>query len=249
MSDVREAMERLKQAQKSSKGAPAYSRFVNRPLGRPLAASAYVLGMTPTQVTLVSGAATLLGILTIALISPTWWSSLLASALLVLGYALDSADGQLARLTGKGSLSGEWLDHFFDAVKASSIHLAVLVCWFRFYGIEDIWLVAPLTFGATSSVFFFGIIATDFLRRIHRLEHPGEGSTAPAEMWRNSPLYSLAVVPTDYGFLCLSFLLLWWHTGFMLIYSALAAINVFVLLLAATRWYRAIRRLESANDR
>ena len=49
-----EALRDLQAAQKSSKGAPAYSRFVNRPLGRRFAAAAYRLGATPNVVTAVS---------------------------------------------------------------------------------------------------------------------------------------------------------------------------------------------------
>ena len=245
MSEIRAAMSRLKQAQKSSKGAAAYSRYVNRPLGRPLAATAYVIGMTPTQVTMVSALCTLSGVALIALLTPTVWSSVLVAVLLVLGYALDSADGQLARLTGTGSLAGEWLDHFFDSLKLATIHLAVLVCWFRFYEIDEVWLLVPLAFAAIANTFFFGIMAADFLRRIHRLQAPVAAPEAPREAWRSGSLYSLAVIPTDYGFLSLSFVLLWWQPGFMVVYTVLAAINALMLLLAAMRWYRSIRGLDS----
>lgn len=242
-----DAMSRLSAAQKSSKGAAAYSRFVNRPLGRPLAALAYARGLSPTQVTLFSAAATFSAIAMIALVRPTWWSSALVAVLLVLGYALDSADGQLARLTGTGSLAGEWLDHFFDATKAATLHAAVLICWFRFFELPLPWLVAPLAFGAVASIFFFGLIATDFLRRVHRAQHPVADETAPAEAWRSSPLYSLAVLPTDYGFLCLTFVLLWVQPAFVAVYSLLAVANVLVLGLAAARWYSSIRRMEAAS--
>lgn len=243
MSEIRAAMGRLQQAQKSSKGAAAYSRYINRPLGRPMAALAYVLGMTPTQVTLVSAAFTLTGVALIAALPPAIWSSILVSVLLVLGYALDSADGQLARLTGSGSLAGEWLDHFFDAIKLATIHLAVLVCWFRFFDLPDGWLLVPLVFAASANVFFFGIIAADFLRRVHRLQHPQAPAAAPREAWRSGGLYSVAVIPTDYGFLCLVFAVLWWQPVFVGLYTALAVINVLMLLLAALRWYRSIRGL------
>lgn len=245
MSEIRGAMLRLKQAQKSSKGAAAYSRYVNRPLGRPLAATAYAWGMTPSQVTIASALCTLSGVALIALLAPTVWSSVLVAALLVLGYALDSADGQLARLTGTGSLAGEWLDHFFDSLKLATIHLAVLVCWFRFYDLDDRWLLVPLAFAAIANTFFFGIIAADFLRRIHRLQSPAETEEAPREAWRSGSLYSLAVIPSDYGFLCLAFALLWWQQGFVVIYTALAAINALLLLLAALRWYRSIKGLQA----
>lgn len=247
MSGFADAMSRLATAQKSSKGAAAYSRYVNRPLGRPLAALAYAAGWSPSQVTLLSALCTFSGITLIATVPPTWWSSLVIAALLVLGYALDSADGQLARLTGTGSLAGEWLDHFFDALKAVSLHAAVLVCWLRFFAVPAGWIAAPLVFGIVASVFFFGMIATDFLRRIHRLQH-GEPAPAqaPADGWRSSRLYSLAVLPNDYGFLCLVFVVLWLQPVFVTIYTLLAAANVIVLLLAGARWYLSIRAMEKS---
>ena len=195
------------------------------------------------RATPVSVNTALTGVALIALLPPTVWSSILIAVLLVLGYALDSADGQLARLTGTGSLAGEWLDHFFDSIKLATIHLAVLVCWFRFFDLPDGWLLVPLVFAASANVFFFGIIAADFLRRVHRLEHPHGPAEAPREAWRSGGLYSLAVIPTDYGFLCLVFALLWWQPVFVGIYTALAVINVLMLLLAALRWYRSIRGL------
>ena len=54
------------------------------------------------------------------------------SVLLASGYVMDSVDGQLARLRGSGSLSGEYLDHTVDCVKTATLHLAVLISWYRF---------------------------------------------------------------------------------------------------------------------
>ncbi|GII99192.1 CDP-alcohol phosphatidyltransferase-like enzyme [Sediminihabitans luteus] len=238
MSAFTTAMTELRDAQKSSSGAPAYSRFVNRPLGRPLAAGAAVLGMTPTQVTLVSALFTFAGILTIAVHEPTLVSSLVVTLLLVLGYALDSADGQLARLTGTGSLAGEWLDHFFDALKAAAIHAAVLVSWFRFTDLDDAWLLVPIVFGIVASGFFFGVVGADLLRR---LAGPAT-DTGPSRRGRESALYSLAVVPADYGFLCISFVLASFTPIFVLLYTLLAAVNLLLLAVSARRWYRALVR-------
>lgn len=243
MSEFRQAIERLAAAQKSSRGAPAYSRFVNRPLGRVLAGAAYVLRLTPTQVTLLSGAATGAGILLIALAEPTWWSALLVTLLLVLGYALDSADGQVARLTGTGSLAGEWLDHFFDATKQATLHLAVLICWFRFYDLPDLWMLVPLVFSAVASVFFFGVVGADLLRRINRLQNPA--IPAPAASGSTSAFYSLAVMPADYGLLCIVFLTLWVPPVFVTIYTALAVINLLLLGASGIRWYRSVGRAEA----
>src|SRR5690349_3353606 len=102
------AVNRLRGVQKSSKGGPQCSLYVIRPLGRIFAAAAYQVGLTPNQVTYLSATFTFGGLLLLALAPATWPVGLLVTVCLVLGYALDSADGQLARLRGGGSLLGEW---------------------------------------------------------------------------------------------------------------------------------------------
>ena len=101
------------------------------------------------------------------------------AVLLVLGYALDSADGQLARLRGGGSLQGEWLDHTVDSLKVVVVHLAVLVTWSLHLDLPVGWLVVPLAFAAASSVHFFGMVLVDLLGRVTRAEtavaRAGEG--------------------------------------------------------------------------
>ena len=58
----------------------------------------------------------------VALVAPEPWLGLAVTLLLVIGYALDAADGQLARLLGGGSSSGEWLDHMVDVTKTCVLH-------------------------------------------------------------------------------------------------------------------------------
>jgi hypothetical protein len=60
-------LRRLSGAQKGAAGAPAYSRFVNRRLGRFLAALAFHAGLTPNAVTGISAAFTATGIGVLAL--------------------------------------------------------------------------------------------------------------------------------------------------------------------------------------
>lgn len=232
------AVAELRQRQKTSKGAPAYSRFINRPLGRRLAAVAYQAGLTPNAVTGISAACSAAGLALIALLPPSVPTSLGAAALLVLGYALDSADGQLARLRGTGSPAGEWLDHIVDAVKTAALHLVILIAWYRFYDLSEGWYLVPLAFQVVASSLFFAMILTDQLRRLnsgtrgHYLQGQGNSST----------LYSLAVMPTDYGLMCLVFGLLFWQAGFMVIYTLLLVANAGFLILALGKWYREVKR-------
>ncbi|OAX67752.1 hypothetical protein A5N15_01010 [Rothia kristinae] len=52
-------------------------------------------------------------------------TAVIAALLFALGYAMDSADGQVARVTGASSPGGEWLDHVVDSVRVPAIHLTV----------------------------------------------------------------------------------------------------------------------------
>lgn len=234
-----ETLRRLSSAQKGAKGAPAYSRFVNRKLGRLLAALAFHAGLTPNAVTAVSAVFTFTGIALLALVAPSWWLGLLVSACLVVGYAFDAADGQLARLRGGGSPAGEWLDHMVDALKTSSLHLAVLVGAYRSELVErGPLLLVPIGFCVVAAVLFFGSILNEALRERH-----GAVTRAQATGERPSVLRSLLVAPTDYGLLCLVFLLLGAPAVFYGAYSFLFAATAGYLALACVKWFGEIGRL------
>jgi len=241
----RAAHAELRRAQKSSKGAPAYSLFVNRPLGRVLAAATFQLGMTPDQVTVVSACSTFAGVVAIALASPTVWAALGVTALLVLGYALDSADGQLARLRGGGSLSGEWLDHMFDAAKTPAIHLAVLVFAYRHLGTGDPrWLLVPLGFLVVATVAFFGMILNDLMAAKQRLARGAQAAPATPASTRPTLIRTLLKLPADYGLLCLAFLTLAAPPVLAVVYTLLGLGTTAYVALALPAWYRSVRLLD-----
>ncbi|MCZ2804095.1 CDP-alcohol phosphatidyltransferase family protein [Modestobacter sp. VKM Ac-2983] len=236
---VADTVRRLAGAQKGAQGAPAYSRFVNRKLGRVLAALAFHARLTPNAVTGISAVCTFTGIAVLALVPPSWPTGLTVALLLVLGYAFDSADGQLARLRGGGSPAGEWLDHMVDALKIASLHLALLIGWYRFEYVErGSWLLLPLAFSVVSVVLFFATLLNDALRAQH-----GARTRAVATGERPSVLRSLLVAPTDYGVLCLVFLLLGTPRVFPWAYALLAAGTAGYLALACVRWFREMGRL------
>jgi len=238
------ALRRLSRAQKSSRGAPAYSLYVNRPLGRVLAAAAFRARLTPNQVTAVSAVLTFAGLAVIALAPAEPLVGLGVAALLVLGYALDSADGQLARLTGGGSLSGEWLDHTVDSVKVVAFHLVVLITLHRNFDLDPRWLLVPLAFAVASSVHFFGMILVDLFRRVWSAETGGGLPATPAP----SRLTSVLKIPTDYGVLCLAMLLLGFHRPFLAVYTVLAAAMVGYTAVVLGKWRRDIARLDRGGS-
>lgn len=239
----RESLHALKSRQKSGKGAPAYSRFVNRRLGRYLAAAAYQAGLTPNAVTVLSGLCSFAAIALLAWLPPSVPLAIAVTVGLVLGYALDSADGQLARLRGGGSRTGEWLDHMVDATKIPSLHLAVLICLFRSDALPNqAWLLIPVGFTVVAAVSFFAMILNDQLRRASGLRSEQDATTDPDRS--ASIVRSLLVIPTDYGVLCLIFLLLFLPVTFFAAYAVLFAGSAGYLLLAGVKWFRDMRDLD-----
>jgi len=233
----RDTVRALATAQKgAARGAPAYSRFVNRRLGRFLAAWALRRGLTPNAVTGLSAVATFSGIALLALVPPAWWSGVAVALLLVVGYALDSADGQVARATGTGSAQGEWLDHMVDATKIATLPLAVAVGMYRFTDLDHGWLVVPLVNAVVGSVLFFGMILTEQIRRAH-------GVTSSAGAGAAGGVRSLIVLPTDYGVLCLAFLLWGATDAFLVVFGLLTVATAGFLALASRKWFREIGRL------
>lgn len=236
----------LKNAQKSTPGAPAYSLYVNRPLGRVLAAAAHQVGLTPNQVTYLSAFSSLVGIVVLAVSAPSELTGVAVSVALMLGYALDSADGQLARLRGGGSAVGEWLDHMIDSAKVCSLHLAVLVTLYRHVHLPSAaWLLVPLVFTVVSAVHFFGMILVEQLARVAR----ATSGAAAAPRVPVSPLRTLLKIPTDYGVLCLVFLLLGAPLVFFGAYAVLALGSTGYLLLVLGKWRSDVAALDGSSDR
>lgn len=234
----RVALRRLSDAQKpAARSAPAYSRFVNRRIGRYLAAWAFTINLSANTVTAISAAWTFLGIALIALVPPSFAQGAAVAVCLLVGYAFDSADGQVSRLTGTSSPAGEWLDHVVDSVKVSLMPIAVTIGFFRFTSIDVGWLLVPLAYTVVSAVLFFTMILTEQLRR-----QRGIRSLAGAD-GRSSWLNSVLVLPMDYGVLCLSFVLLGVPILFFVVYSLLFIATTAFLVLATKKWFRELKRL------
>lgn len=233
MGTVATALLELRTAQKSSKGVSLYSRFVNRPAGRVLAAGSYGLHLTPNQVTVVSALFSFAAVLGLGLGTPTWGLGILVWLGLAIGFAFDSADGQLARLRGGGSPAGEWLDHVVDCAKITALHAVVLISFYRHpgaYGTSDrAWLLVPLVFQFAAVVTFFGGLLTEKLK-----PRPAPGSPAEAP----STLRSVALLPVDHGVFCLVFLALGAGPGFRWAYTAFGAAAVLFLLAFLMKWFR-----------
>ncbi|MDJ1133482.1 CDP-alcohol phosphatidyltransferase family protein [Streptomyces iconiensis] len=224
------ALRQLRTAQKTAKGVSLYSRYVNRPAGRVCAAAAYRVGLSPNQVTLLSAVCSFAGIAAIALVHPSWGLGVCVYLALAFGFALDSADGQLARLRGGGSPAGEWLDHVVDCAKIVALHSAVLISFHRFADLPgDGWLLLPLGFQAVAVLIFFGGLLTDKLRA------PRTAGTAPPAP---STARSLALLPVDYGVFCAVFLLFGGAGLFRAAYALLFGCYALFLVAFLAKWFR-----------
>ncbi|HEX3785468.1 MAG TPA: CDP-alcohol phosphatidyltransferase family protein [Pseudonocardiaceae bacterium] len=191
--------------------------------------------------TVISALCTGVGIALIAVLRPSIVEGVGICLALVVGYALDAADGQLARLRGGGSPAGEWLDHVIDCAKIASLHLAVLIAAFRFFALPTGWLLVPLGYSAVATVMFFAMTLNDQLRRNYR---PNGRQTPPvATVARPSALRSLLVIPTDYGLFCLVFLLWGLRDVYAVIYGLLFLANAGFLALALRKWFGDMRAL------
>lgn len=210
---------------------PAYLRYVNRPTGGWLASASYALNLTPNHLTALSAAFSFAAIAVLCLIHP---STLMAAAVtlsLLVGFAFDSADGQLSRVRGDGRPSGEWLDHVVDVAKTASLHGAVLVSLYRFTDLAGSpWLLVPLGFGIVNVTFFFGMMLRDQL-----------GGRPPRDAGTASLTRSLALLPMDYGTLCLIFATLASTQLFLGFYTALFVSTCLFTIRSFRRAYLTLR--------
>ena len=236
---------RFAAAQKSAKGAPPYSLYINRPLGRRFAIAADRAGMSPNQVTYLSALVTLAGLVLLAVAPAGWLTGVGVSVALALAYALDSADGQLARVQGRSSLFGEWLDHMIDSVKVVALHVAVLISMYRNFDLPAGWLFLPLLFAISSSSHFFGMILMDHLARLRRAQ---VGLPPPPRQPENR-LKTLLKMPIDYGVLCLSFLTLGAHLVFLTLYGLMAVAMFGYTVLVVGKWRKDVAALDALTDR
>ncbi|MEU0134975.1 CDP-alcohol phosphatidyltransferase family protein [Streptomyces sp. NPDC006296] len=242
MSSTGTVLRELRGAQKSSKGVSLYSRYVNRPTGRLLAAAACRVGLTPNQVTLVSALFTFASLAAVALAEPSRWLGAAVWAGLAVGFAFDSADGQLARLTGRGGPDGEWLDHVVDCAKMVLVHSAVLISFHRFGRLPgEGWLLLPLGFLFVAVLTFCaGLLREQLGRAAARTGPAATGPAAPA-----SRLRALALLPADYGVFCLVFLLLGAPGAFRAGYAALAVVHAVFLAVFLVKWFRELKALRA----
>ncbi|HLS13035.1 MAG TPA: CDP-alcohol phosphatidyltransferase family protein [Beutenbergiaceae bacterium] len=189
--------------------------------------------MSPNAVSAISFAFSLAGIAILAAAPPTASTAVIATGILALGYVLDSADGQLARLTGTGSAAGEWLDHVLDAGRIPLFHIGVAVSFLLRPDSEALWQSSvALAFAVVGSMRFFAHILSDKLTP----KNYSKDSRAPA--WQ-----SFAKLPLDVGFVYLAVLALPKVDLFSGVYTALFVVTALTTIASLRRKYIGLKSL------
>lgn len=140
--------------------------YVARPLAAGLVWALARTPLTPNQVSFL-GAFVFVGVAVALVASTSPWAVVVAALMIQFSYLFDCADGQLARLTGKTSSVGMYLDFLIDELKAA---LLVGACAVRLWLVYDQvwWLVVGIASVALAS------IATSLTTFIRRPEYAGK---------------------------------------------------------------------------
>jgi phosphatidylglycerophosphate synthase len=132
-----------------NRGGGLYSEAVSQPFGSAIALTAARMGLTPTALTLINLVLGVSASVTVVVLAPrmaagavpAWAVGLGALVAWQVAYALDCADGQLARATGQASASGARLDVLCDVAAHIALVTALASVALAYRPGTPIWLV------------------------------------------------------------------------------------------------------------
>lgn len=227
----------LSLAQKGKRGVPLYCLYVNRPAGRVVAAALRNTRIGPNQVTFAGAVLTYGALLWLAFGAGTGAASALVGVALAAGFVLDSADGQLARLQGRSSKLGEWLDHVLDSGRIVVLHGAVFCFLLRTTALPALPLavLCGVFLLANSTIFFAGALVDQLLRS--PAERPA-GAPAAASLKR-----SALTLPVDYGLTCVLLMFVPAGSIFLYGYAVLAIFHCLFCAAYLAKFYRDLSRM------
>jgi phosphatidylglycerophosphate synthase len=129
----------------TNRGGGLYSEAVSQRIGSAFALTAQRLGLRPTVLTLanlVIGLSASVMVIAYAPHHPGWTVGLVALVAWQIAYALDCADGQLARVTGQASSAGARLDVLCDVAAQAGLVAALSAVAVSYRPSTPTWLVA-----------------------------------------------------------------------------------------------------------
>lgn len=229
----------LSLAQKAKKGVPLYTLYLNRPAGRVVAAALRNTRFRPNHVTFAGAVLTYGALLWLAFGSGAGAEFALVGVALAVGFILDSADGQLARLQGRSSRLGEWLDHVLDSGRIVVLHGAVFCFLLRATDIPPLWLavLCGSFLFANSAIFFAGAL----FDQLNRQSAPPAAGGAPDA--RSLLKRSFLTLPVDYGTTCLVMVAVPWTGLFLPCYAVLALCHCLFCAAYLAKFYRTLARM------
>ncbi|MTI95310.1 MAG: CDP-alcohol phosphatidyltransferase family protein [Firmicutes bacterium] len=216
---MQQIFQRIEQGYAGKRAGLLYTRYVSRKFAMLFTALFFKLNISPNIVTVLSAVFALSGAGVLFLPVGSVSSAIIMLIFLQVSYALDSADGQLARLLDKPSPIGAWFDLLMDRITGFLV-TAALLYWYweqdmfsgfpQFYGIFVFVMFANLTFSYATN-----------LKGLVIKAKPGPG--------KSSLLKELVLAPSDTGIFYLILTLTVLITNYLpvLIYS----VYKFLLLL------------------
>jgi phosphatidylglycerophosphate synthase len=173
---------------------------------------------------------TVIGLMYIATIGYTTVGGIIISiVILLLGYALDSADGQLARLRNLHSEAGEYLDHIVDCVKMPIFHITVTLIIIRSVQLEnELIIFYLLTISVFASAKYFSSEIKEKLLTRKGISNRG---MKKYEM--------ILLTPFDYGVMCFIFL----FTLFDLLFQVYVVWGFFYIVFCMLSFVRSFKQL------
>lgn len=145
MRKIKNHLDQVRQSLKMPEVEEGYDIYFSRFFGLYLAKWARIMKLTPTQVTLLSVISGVMGGL-LLYFQGDWVLMFIAAFLITLAGLLDSADGQLARMTGQSTEFGRILDGAADSIVFIACYVGG-TAWFVFNEPNG-WRLIPLAFVA-----------------------------------------------------------------------------------------------------
>ncbi len=203
-------------SKKNGKG-PLYTRYVNRNAAIPFTFLFWKLGLSPNAVSFISSLLTHTGLALLMAFQPTVAICVTVYLFLAIGFVTDCCDGQLARVSGKTSRLGEWLDHSFDAIKSITVPLILGFALIR----ESIAGDLSLTLAFTATLLNVLSLSTHFfvisLKGMLLGKEEADTMSVEANNWRGRIMRSITYL-ADYGIYIMTVLLLPWPSLFLKVY-------------------------------
>lgn len=111
---MKELIQQIEQGYHGKRKGLPYTKYVSVNVAKPFSALFFSLNVSPNWVTTLSMLLALTAIALLFALPSRYLAGILAGLVLQLSYTLDCSDGQVARLSGKASPQGAWLDLLMD---------------------------------------------------------------------------------------------------------------------------------------